>query len=132
MKYDGQLRAFSFSYPASSMYHLIADGSYRQTSNGRSQWKQLIYGSSLQRNCNREGFNVYVSSSRHAKVRLGIVANEQNDCNSPDSFIGLGGVGLHPYCHNVATSLNAAGNIAQCSPDNGTKNLKAMGYILVR
>ena len=132
MKYGGRLRAISFWYAALSLYDLIADGNYRQTHLGRWKWKQLIRGSSLQRHCNREGFNVYVSSSRHTKVRLGIVANEQNDCNSPDSFIGLGGDGLHPHCSQTAASLNAAGNIAQCLPDNGSKNLKAMGYILVR
>ncbi|XP_028416366.1 uncharacterized skeletal organic matrix protein 5-like [Dendronephthya gigantea] len=90
MKYGGRLRAFSFSHPASSLYDLIADGNYRQTQVGRSQWKQLIQGSSLQRNCNREGFNVNLRPDHHARIRLGIVGNEQNDCKTPDSFVGLG------------------------------------------
>ena len=123
MKYNGNLRAFSFSYPASSLYDLIADGRYRPTHVGRNKWKSLISGSSLQRNCNREGFNVYYSGIR---VRLGILGNQENDCNTPDSYIGLG---TH-FFRNVG---NAAGNLAYCcSPDNGHKNLKVMGYILVR
>ena len=122
MKYNGNLRAFSFSDPASSLYDLIADGRYRPTHLGRSKWKSLISGSSLQRNCNREGFNLYNSYTR---VRLGIFSNEQNHCNSPDSFIGLG-------AYNWVHRHNAAGNAAAHSTDNGDKNLKVMGYILVR
>ena len=123
MKYNGNLRAFSFSYPASSLYSLIADGNYRQTHLGRYKWKSLISGSSLQRNCEREGFNVHRVD--HARARLGFTANEQNHCNSPDSFIGMG-------THHWINMANAAGNGACCSADNGDKNLKAMGYILIR
>ena len=125
MKYNGILKAFSFSYPASSLYSLIADGNYRQTRLGRYKWKSLISGSSLQRNCNREGFNVYHVD--HARVRLGIFSNQENDCTTPDSFIGLGGG--YPRTHVT----NPAGNGAICClPDNGVKNLRGMGYILVR
>ena len=122
MKYKKNLKAFSFSYSASSLYSLIADGEYRQTNLGRNKWKWLISGSSLQRNCNKEGFNVY---SKHSRVRLGLIANNQNDCKTtPGSFIGLG---TH---WNEGT--NAAGNAASHTSDKGEKNLKAMGYILVR
>ena len=129
MKYNGNLKAFSFSYPASSLYSLIADGNYRQTQLGRDKWKSLISGSSLQSNCNREGFNAQTYgtySNSHSKVRFGLIANQQNDCVSPDSFIGLG-------THRWGNVGNTAGNVADCcSPDNGEKNLKVMGYILVR
>ena len=129
MKYGGQLKAFSFSYPASSLHDLIADGNYRQTNTSRSQWKQLIHGSSLQRNCNKQGFNV--SPLNHGKVRFGIIGNQENDCNSTDSFIGLGASYKSTYCLS-GSARNTAGNVASCSPDNGDKNIKAMGYILVR
>ncbi|CAB3994196.1 Hypothetical predicted protein [Paramuricea clavata] len=137
MKYGGRLRAFSFSYPASSLYSLIADGKYRQTHVGRAQWKSLIHGSSLQRNCIREGFNIYVNSQRHTRVRMGVMANQENDCNTPDSFVGLGGGGglnyqLWGWCRPSHTSANAAGNLAQCNADKGNKNARAMAYILVR
>ena len=136
MKYDGVLRASSFSYPASSLYSLIADGSYRETRFGRYKWKSLIYGSSLQRHCNREGFNVYSRHSRYTKVRLGIVGNNQNDCASADSFVGLGAKGGLNYdlgwCGTSYTNTNSAGNLAQCDADNGNKNSRAMAYILVR
>jgi hypothetical protein len=142
MKYGGRLRAFSFSYPASSLYDLIADGNYRQIHVGRSQWKSFISGSSLQRHCNREGFNVRSDSTLSyfkvtVKVRLGIIANQQNHCGSPDSYVGLGAEGGMNYpstwCQlQPDKSVNSAGNLAQCFPDNGNKNTKAMAYILVR
>jgi hypothetical protein len=136
MKYGGDFRAFSFSYPATSLYDLIADGNHRQTHVGREQWKSLISGSSLQSNCNQEGFNIYVDSY-YTSVRLGLEANNENDCETPDSYVGLGSEGglNYPNSHcssDPITSANAAGNLAQCSPDNGTKNARAMAYILVR
>ncbi|XP_028416363.1 uncharacterized protein LOC114540368 [Dendronephthya gigantea] len=131
MKHGGQLRALSFLHPALSLYDLIADGRYKETNVGRSRWKQLIHGSSLQRNCNREGLNVFYGRST-VKVRLGIIANQENDCNSPDSFLGLGANERVTFCSLREPSRNAAGNAATCSSDNGNKNIKAMGYILVR
>ena len=123
MKYEENLKAFSFSYSASSLYSLIADGEYRKTNLGRNKWKWLISGSTLQYNCNKEGFNS--GSTRDSIVRLGLIANNQNDCETPDSFIGLGA--------HWKWGANAAGNAASHhSPDNGEKNLKVMGYILVR
>jgi len=48
-------------------------------------WKTLIGSqASLQRNCNKEGFNVAIG-----KARIGIVGNNENDCNSCDSRIGF-------------------------------------------
>ncbi|XP_028416949.1 uncharacterized protein LOC114541161 [Dendronephthya gigantea] len=131
MKYGGQLKALSFLYPSSSLYDLIADGRYKETNIGRLRWKKLIFGSSLQRNCNREGLNVFYGGAT-VKVRLGIIANQENNCRSPDSSIGLGS-NERPYvCGKYLSPYNTAGNVASCSSDNGDKNLKAMGYILVR
>ncbi|KXJ07098.1 putative skeletal organic matrix protein 5 [Exaiptasia diaphana] len=42
---------------ARSLYSVIADNRYRRVSIGRNKWKSLIPGSSLQKYCNREGFN---------------------------------------------------------------------------
>ena len=122
MKYSGHLKAFSFPYPASSLYSLIVDGNYRQTHLGRDKWKSLISGSSLQHYCNREGFNVYYET---VKARLGLIANEVNNCVLPDSFIGLG-------TDRNSHGRNYAGNYASWSPDNGDKDLKVLGYILAR
>ena len=63
--------------------------------------------------------------SFQAKARIGIVSNEQNDCNSCNSRIGVGTGG---YPDNSST----CGNEAVHSPDNGEKHIRAMGYVLVK
>ena len=111
---------------ADSLYSLIADGQYRNTSLGRNTWKKLIGSqASLQRNCNKEGFNAVGGRSYHSKARIGILGNEQNHCDSCDSRIGFGTGGLHD-------DSNTCGNVATNLPDNGNKHIKAMGYILVQ
>ena len=65
-------------------------GSYVATSLGRTAWKDLVAGASLQPNCNAEGFNL-VSGGDYQAVRLGILGNNENDCGTSDSRIGFGG-----------------------------------------
>lgn len=133
MKVGRALRFISFNYSANSLYSLFADGIYRETNLGRQTWKSLIPSaiSSLQSKCNREGFN---GNTAYVKVRLGMVGNEGNDrCASPDSFVGLGSSNVKKgrLCRFDFT-LNSAGNFAACKADNGDRDTKAMGYILIR
>ena len=126
MKIGHQLRFIVINRHANSLFSLIADGKYRATSLGRNTWKSLVGPrASLQLNCNKEGFNAVGDSPRHSKARIGITANEQNDCGSCDSRIGFG-TGGRP------DDSNTCGNQAKYSPDNGNKHIKAMGYILVQ
>ena len=126
MKIGHQVNSIVINKQANSLHSLIADGNYRSTSLGRHTWKKLIgQQASLQRNCNREGFNSGWWLPSHSKARIGIVSNEQNDCNSPDSRIGFGTGGLY-YTDNTC------GNVAFHQPDNGNRNIKAMCYILVQ
>ena len=126
MKISGQLSFIVFNKQANSLYSLIADGTYRATSLGRNEWKKLIGAKgSLQKGCNKEGFNTVGTASDNSKARIGYIANEQNDCDSCDSRIGFG-TGGSPH------NSNTCGNAADYSPDNGTRNIKAMGYILVQ
>ena len=98
---------------ADSLYSLIADGQYRSTSLGRDTWKTLIgSGAYLQDNCNSEGFNAPSHSGSHRKSRIGILGNNENDCNTCDSLIGFG---------------NHLGNTC----GDGSV-VKAIGYILVQ
>ncbi|XP_078345952.1 uncharacterized protein LOC144631400 [Oculina patagonica] len=110
----------------SSLYSLIADGNYSSTSLGRDTWKALIGSeASLQRKCNKEGFNAACSSDSNSKARIGFLGNENGDCHSCDSRIGFG-TGGSP------DDSNTCGNEAKWYPDNGDKHIKAMGYILVQ
>nr|XP_058954091.1 uncharacterized protein LOC131781453 [Pocillopora verrucosa] len=125
MKIGGQIRFIVINMKASSLYSLIADEKYRNTSLGRDTWKKLIGSeASLQRYCNTEGFNVICGGSDFSKARIGTATNNQDNCLSCDSRIGFGTGGQYdPY--------NTCGNEATREPDNGDKHIKAMGYILV-
>ena len=126
MKIGQQFKSVVINHQARSLYSLIADGKYRATSLGRNTWKNLIGSrASLQPNCNKEGFNAIGASTGHSKARIGILGNEQNECRSPDSRIGFG-TGGHP------DDSSTCGNDAISGGDNGDKNIKAMGYILVQ
>ena len=97
---------------ADSLYSLIADGKFRPTSLVRNTWKSLLGSKgNLQANCNREGFNAYCESP---KTRIGILGNNENDCNTCDSFIGFG--------------TNGLGNSGPC----GDRHNKVIGYILIQ
>ena len=126
MKIGEQENFTAINKSASSLYSLIADGKYRATSLGRNTWKKLIGSrASLQRNCNKEGFNAVGENHSHSKARIGYIANQENNCHTCDSRIGFGTGGYHD-------DSNTCGNQATHDPDNGNKNIRAMGYILVQ
>ncbi|XP_046863994.1 uncharacterized skeletal organic matrix protein 5-like [Xenia sp. Carnegie-2017] len=124
MKVNSKIKFIGFEMQAKSLYDLIADGKYRKTTLSRSQWLKLVESSSLQQYCDREGFNVVGESGGHARVKLGILGNEQNDCITPDSFIGFGGSYECKSC-----GANSCGNFATWSSND--KQVRAMGYIFV-
>ena len=124
MKIGQQFKSVVINHQARSLYSLIADGKYRATSLGRNAWKKLIGSrASLQTNCNKEGFNTLCGGG--GRARIGIVGNNENDCNSCDSRIGFGTAGYFD-------DSNTCGNEALAGGDNGDQHIKAMGYILVQ
>ena len=124
MKIGQQFKSVVINHQARSLYSLIADGKYRATSLDRNTWKKLIGSrASLQLNCNKEGFNTLCGGGR-SRARIGIVGNNENDCNSCDSRIGFGTAGF-PDDSNTCGNESFAG-------DNGEQHIKAMGYILVQ
>ena len=125
MKINHQLRFIVINRHANSLFSLIADGKYRATLLGNNTWKSLVGPrASLQFNCSKEGFNA-MGSRLHSKARIGIMADNQNNCGSCNSRIGFGTGGRND-------DSNTCGNQATVSPDNGNKYIKAMGYILVQ
>ncbi|CAH3168370.1 unnamed protein product, partial [Pocillopora meandrina] len=122
MKIGQRLRFIFINKTAESLYSLIADGKYRATLLGRDTWKKVVGSqASLQRNCNKEGFNAVSDNRGFFRARIGIIANQQNDCSTCNSRIGFGTGGD-----------NSCGNEATHNPDNGDKHIRAMGYILVQ
>ena len=69
---------------------------------------------SLQVNCNKEGFNVESFYSYRSKAKIGLLGNNEKDCESADSRIGFGTGG-------TPDDKNSCGN----------QKIRAMGYTLV-
>nr|XP_058961427.1 stabilin-2-like isoform X1 [Pocillopora verrucosa] len=126
MKIDNLTNFILVNKTAVSLHSLIADGKYRNTSLGLKLWKSLIgSNASLQTSCVREGFNAVCSDKKASKARIGIIADDKEDCSDCDSRIGFGTGGYQDDNHTC-------GNEATYSSDNGSRHIKAMGYILVQ
>ena len=103
-----------------------------QTEN-RNKWLSLISGSRLQDNCNQEGFsmemkNVFKSYS-YLNVRLGFVANNEENCYSCNSCIGFG---ITASCDDRYSQTDTTcGNVGICGLLN-IPNIDAFGCILVQ
>ena len=134
MKVEDDLRFLTIAYDSQSLYKLIADGKFRTTNIKRSKWKSLLAHSSLQSKCGRQGFNSNHRDKHQPSVRIGILGNQEDDCKTPDSFIGIGAKRHTPASQacKVEGTLPISGNHAACDADNGKKNIKSIGYILVR
>ena len=126
MKVKNSVKFIPISYSANSMYDILAGGKFHSTVIPRNTWKSLIVGSSLQNNCGRQGFNA-ASSNRYARVRIGIIGNNENDCRTPDTLLGFGAVDTNQriFC-GKSNVPNSCGNTFNC------KEVRAMGYIFAR
>lgn len=122
MNTSGTYRTIIIPKTADSLYSVFSGSVYQPTSLGRTSWKSIIPNSSLQLNCNREGFNIGLAGSR---VRLGYQANQENDCGTPDSRIGIGG-DLTYYPNSVGNATGSTGN------DNGVVDIRSFGFLFVR
>eukprot|EP00118_Oscarella_pearsei_P028613 m.2562 g.2562 ORF g.2562 m.2562 type:complete len:397 (+) comp8762_c0_seq1:72-1262(+) len=128
---EGNNPSVTFPYTASSLYDVISSGKYRATYLGRDAWKQLVPDSSLQHSCNQEGFNVdpRADSPVNHRVRIGIVSNNENDCWTPDSHIGVGGDGSSCVPNDAVV---VSGNGAGCWSDNFDKAIFTFNVIMVK
>jgi hypothetical protein len=126
MSHNGERKWATIDYAADSLYNLIADGQFRATTAGKATWESLITGTFLQRNCNREGFNVKFNSN--SAMRIGIVANNEGHCNSCDSLLGFSTAFVDGG--GTWTNRMVCGNKATCCSES--KTLVTFGYILVQ
>ena len=129
-----EINWISLTYNASSLHHLINPGYFKTThTDNRNKWLSLISGSRLQSNCNQEGFSMEMKNEQksysHLNVRLGFVANNENDCNSCNSGIGFG---ISASCGDGYPQTDTTcGNVGICGQLNNL-NINAFGYILVQ
>ena len=131
MKVNNVTKWIVINHKASSLFDMIADGVFKKTTAGKNRWLSLMDGSSLQPYCNTQGFNINSLSTdpnANLKVRIGIIANNENECNSCDSCFGFG---TSVRGCDGETRKTTCGNIAICGQlDN--KNTAAFGYIFVQ
>ena len=120
----------SINQTAVSLHSLLENDIYKETNIGREKWKSILEGSSLQTNCNKEGFNVVSPTGTRdpAITRIGIISNNEENCDSCNSRIGFGSAGTRGGQHDD----NSCGNEADLKPDNEEKHIKANCYILVQ
>jgi len=119
------------SYNASSLHSLMSTNTHHATNVGRGDWKSLLADSSLQKNCNMEGFNVKPPNGKRnpAVTRIGILGNNGNNCDSCNSRIGFGSKGSRISQHDD----NSCGNESDASgADNEEKHIKANCFILLQ
>ena len=121
----------SVAQEAVSLHALLANNKYTETNIGRDKWKSHLHGSSFQKHCNMEGFNVILPSgtNAHAMTRIGIISNNENDCHSCNSKIGFGSAGNRGEQHGTNSCGNEAGSQGT---DKGEKHIEAHCYILVQ
>ena len=131
MTVAGQTNYLAINYAADSFYALIADGQYRNTTLGRDAWKALISGSSLQVNCNKEGFNALPGEYESARARIGIISNNEDDCRTSDSRLGFGTAGGWQGT-GIRNPNGSCGNSAFFEGDNGDRKIAAFGFIFVQ
>ena len=131
MKVNGVTKWIVINHQASSLLNVIANGVFERRYVGKIKWLSLMDGSDLQPYCNREGFNINIpgqSPNAHLKVRIGMIANNEYNCDSCDSCIGFGT--LVRGCDGE-TRKTTCGNIVICDELNN-KNTAAFGYIFVQ
>jgi hypothetical protein len=133
MKVNGSTKWIASNYTTNSLHSVMEDGTFKGTTFGKEAWKSLINGSSLQENCDVEGFNIqgvytYASLRWNINIRIGLVANNQNNCDTCDSCIGFG-TSVRGCNDDVRNTT--CGNMAFCGYSNN-KNTAAFGYILVQ
>ena len=130
MRVNNVTKWIVIKHEATSLFNVIADGVSKYTAVGKDKWLALIDGSLLQEYCNLEGFNINRPGSWGArlKVRVGIIANDQNHCLSCNSCIGFGTSILG--C-NGEIRKTRCGNIGICDR-LGNRNTTAFGYVFVQ
>jgi hypothetical protein len=137
------------------MHAAMTEGHLAFTGMTRNDWLTLANNGALQRNCNSMGYNSAPSNAYQNTfhLRIGIVANEQHDCDSPNSFIGFGACKFyffndqfHTYPNlsakergilyssvgNAAPNIDGGLNYRADGTGVSTFDEPAFGYILVR
>lgn len=119
---DEETRAVILDVGAGSCVELFNRG-LSATTVARDDWLDIVPDASLQDNCGTQGINV-APFAAEARVRIGIIGNNEGNCNSANSRIGVGGAGEND---DVTT-----GNVARWNGGDGERDTVSFAYVFVR
>ncbi|MCO4762789.1 MAG: hypothetical protein KC502_14845 [Myxococcales bacterium] len=120
-------RAVVLPAKGASLHAVIQSKKGLETDIGLPQWKQLLTDASLQRSCHAEGISAG-QLSKIARVRIGILGNNENDCVTSDSWLGMGANDL--ICGGKKAVFS--GNVACYGADKGNRTTAAATWVYVR
>ncbi len=134
---DGGTRRYIRINVAGASLRALFAGPSISTSLGRAEWVKLLADPRLQASCNAEGINRDFSpvTSYAARARLGIFGNNEADCDSPDSYIGLGAGFVMPHACVGTEPGVVVGNFnpLSCGGSAGNERAtQAFGYLFIR
>ncbi len=132
MTFGGQTNWLVLSASGASLRALFMTDSYVASSLGRVAWLGLLEGSELQGgNCALEGINVHdTGGSMAAVVRVGILGDENNQCDNPDSVVGFGTRAAYGACLATSGTRVYTGNCITQIPSPAWRS--AFGYLMIR
>ena len=92
MKHEAEANWLSFPISSSSLRGIFSSSTSIHLNLPLSKWYGLIPGPTtlLQPNCHRQGINIRKDYNNILISRIGIMGNNENECMSPDSAIGIG------------------------------------------
>jgi hypothetical protein len=120
---------------ATSLLDLISNTAINTlfTQLGTTAWFDLTNPTATtETHCALEGINVAPTcgEQNQARIRIGILMNGENDCCTPDTFVGFGGDDRSSCSSDVAPP---AGSLGSCLGNGGTgPSVYDFGYIFVR
>lgn len=119
---DGVTRTLQLPIGGASLHAMVTSKTPIATQLGAPKWRALVTKPALQPSCHVEGAHPHVGGGGQ-QVRIGILGNNENDCATPDSWIGLGG---DPGACGKAGIV--AGNVA-CYGANAANAVLARVYV---
>ena len=108
----GKTKSIEFNHNLDqSLVQIFTTGTLIKSNLPVTSWRALVTGAGWQNYCNLQGFNV---TANVQKARFGLLMNQENDCNSPDTAIGLG---LEQGNNSLTVGAGASCN---CCQNGGT------------
>ena len=121
----GIARSLVLGAKAANLRALLTGAAVKTTASVLA-WESLLPKGSLQAHCLAQGFQV--AAPNGVKARIGILGNNEKDCASVDSWLGVGATATICGAKDTPT----AGNLACWNPDWGDAKTPALAWLFVR